>query len=74
MVLDVRDGHRDAGEHRALGLAAFASAAQNVRAQPAARLAAQLVCRWSRTEQEQEADRLSKRERYLHLSRGKQFL
>ena len=50
MVLDVRDGHRDVGEHRALGLAASTCAAQNVRAQPAARPAAQLVCRWSRTE------------------------
>ena len=74
MVLDVRDGHRDAGEHHALGLAFSARAAQNILAQPAARLAAQLVCRWSRTEQEQEADRLSKCERYVQLSRGKQFL
>ena len=63
VALDVRVGYHDIVEHRALGLAACALAAQTVCARPAARPAAQLVCGWSRTGNDKSARRLIRRRR-----------
>ena len=61
VALDVRFGYHDVVEHRALGLAACALAAQTVCARPVVRRAAQLVRGWSRTGHDEKARRRIRR-------------